>query len=247
MTASTLRCPGCGAPAAADAARCTYCNSALATVTCASCFAPMFKGSRFCAMCGAEAVRDLVDNDTPLHCPRCRETMQGMQLGSIRVSECAECGGLWVDPAVLQTLCNDRARHNDVIATLSARAAPQAAIADIVRYVPCPACAKLMNRTNFSHISGVIIDVCRHHGIWLDRGEMEHIIAFVESGGLTKQREREIEQLADESRRLRALEARSSNTSYPQDNPQWMPLRGGMGQAESMDGVLAALAGLLHS
>jgi Zn-finger nucleic acid-binding protein len=163
------------------------------------------------------------------------------------VSECAECGGLWVDPAILQTLCNDREHHTAVIATLSARAAPRAAIADVVRYVPCPACAKLMNRTNFSHISGVIIDVCRNHGIWLDRGELEHIIAFVESGGLAKQREREIEQLADESRRLRALEARSGNTTYPPDNPQLMPLRGGLAQAESMDGVLAALAGLLHS
>lgn len=247
MTASTLRCPGCGAPAAADAARCAYCNSALATVTCASCYAPMFKGSRFCAKCGAEAVRDLVDDDTPLHCPRCRETMQGMQLGAIRVSECAECGGLWLDPAVLQTLCNDRQRHSDVIATLSARAAPRNVIADVVRYAPCPTCAKLMNRTNFAHISGVIIDVCRDHGIWLDRGELEHVIQFVESGGLSKQREREIEQLADETRRLRALEARSGNTSYPSENVRSIPLRSGMGSTESMDGVLAALTGLLRS
>ncbi len=207
----------------------------------------MFKGSRFCARCGAEAVRDLLDNETPLHCPRCRETLQGMQLGTIRVSECAECGGLWVDPAVLQTLCNDREHHTAVIATLSSRAAPRSTIADIVRYVPCPTCAKLMNRTNFSHISGVIIDVCRNHGIWLDRGEMEHIIAFVESGGLAKQREREIEQLADETRRLRALEARSGTTAFTADSPQFITLHGRMAQAESMDGVLSALAGLLHS
>jgi len=207
----------------------------------------MFKGSRFCAKCGAEAARNLVDDDTPLHCPRCRETMQGMQLGTIRVSECAECGGLWLDPAILQTLCSDRERHSDVVATLSARAGARHVIADVVRYVPCPTCAKLMNRTNFSHISGVIIDICRDHGIWLDRGELEHIIQFVESGGLIRQREREIEQLADETRRLRALETRNGNMSYPSENMRSVPLRSGMGSAESMDGVLAALAGLLHS
>ena len=247
MTASTLRCPGCGAPAAADAARCAYCNSALATVTCASCFAPMFKGSRFCAKCGAEAVRELVDDEKPLHCPRCRETMQGMQLGGIRVSECAECGGLWLDPATLQTLCDDRERHAEVIATLSAHAALRSVITGVVHYVPCPMCAKLMNRTNFAHISGVILDVCRNHGVWLDRGELEHIIEFVESGGLVKQRERELEQLADETRRLKALESRSGNMSYPSENMRSIPRHDGVGSAESMDGVLSALAGLLHS
>ena len=173
--------------------------------------------------------------------------MQGMQLGAIRVSECAECGGLWLDPAVLQTLCNDRQRHNDVIATLSARAAPRNVIADVVRYVPCPTCTKLMNRTNFAHISGVIIDVCRDHGIWLDRGELEHIIQFVESGGLVKQREREIEQLADENRRLRALELRTSTTSYQGEGTRTVYTRRGSESAENMDGVLSALAGLLHS
>ena len=207
----------------------------------------MFKGSRFCARCGAEAVRELVDDEKPLHCPRCRETMQGMQLGAIHVSECAECGGLWLDPATLQTLCDDRERHADVIATLSAHAAVRSVISDTVRYVPCPQCGKLMNRTNFAHISGVILDVCRHHGVWLDRGELEHIIQFVESGGLVVQREREREQLADETRRLAALAARSGNASYPSENIESIPRRGGIGSAESMDGVLSALAGLLHS
>lgn len=207
----------------------------------------MFKGSRFCAKCGAEAARNLVDDEKPLHCPRCRETMQGMQLGAIRVSECAECGGLWLDPATLQTLCTDRERHNDVIATLSARAALRNVIADVVRYVPCPTCAKLMNRTNFSHISGVIIDVCRDHGVWLDRGELEHIIHFVESGGLVKQREREIEQLADENRRLRALESRSSTISYQDEGMRTVQVRGVSRSEENINGVLAALAGLLHS
>ena len=206
----------------------------------------MFKGSRFCAKCGAEAVRDLVDDATPLQCPRCRNTMQGMQLGGIRVSECAECGGLWLDPVTLQTLCDDRERHADVIATLSAHAATRSTITDGIRYVPCPACAKLMNRTNFSHISGVIIDVCRHHGVWLDRGELEHIIEFVESGGFIKQREREREQLADEARRLTALQARSGTTAYPSEI-MFPGRRRDSAPGESMDGVLSALAALLHS
>ena len=44
----------------------------------------MFKGSRFCAQCGAKAIRALVNDAKPLHCPRCRDTMQGMLLAGIR-------------------------------------------------------------------------------------------------------------------------------------------------------------------
>ena len=44
-----------------------------------------------------------------------------------------------------------------------------------------------------------------------------------------------------------SFESRSGNTSYPSENVPSVPLRTGMGSGESMDGVLAALAGLLHS
>lgn len=203
---SVLRCPGCGAPAATDSAACEYCGSALATVTCPSCFAPMFMGSRFCARCGAEATRAVVDEETPLSCPRCGEGMQSLRLGGTSVHECAACGGLWIDPASLQRLCDAREEHSAVANALAARI-PTATAPDVVRYVPCPRCAKLMNRVNFSKSSGVIMDVCKTDGVWLDRGELQRVIDFVEHGGLTLAREREREHLQDEQRRLAAMEA----------------------------------------
>ena len=81
MTDAVLRCPGCGAPAPADAACCEYCGSALATVTCPSCFGAMFAGSRFCSRCGAEATRTVVDDAVVLPCPRCDDPMQALRLG----------------------------------------------------------------------------------------------------------------------------------------------------------------------
>ena len=42
-----------------------FASSALATVTCPSCFAPLFKGSRFCPSCGAEATRESVLAEGP--------------------------------------------------------------------------------------------------------------------------------------------------------------------------------------
>lgn len=208
MSEPALRCPGCGAPCNADAAVCAYCGSALATVTCASCFAPMFAGSRFCARCGAEASRELLEEETPLKCPRCREPMQALRLGATMARECGACGGLWLDPDSLQQLSDSREEHGDVVAMLAARVPSVAAPPDVVRYVPCPRCEKLMNRKNFAQSSGVVLDVCAKHGIWLDRGELERLLGFVANGGLARARAREHERLIEEQRRLAALQSR---------------------------------------
>jgi Zn-finger nucleic acid-binding protein len=49
-----------------------------------------------------------------------------------------------------------------------------------------------MNRINFKSISGVLIDVCSDHGVWLDKGELTHLRTFIASGGLDKAQDREI-------------------------------------------------------
>jgi Zn-finger nucleic acid-binding protein len=40
-----------------------------------------------------------------------------------------------------------------------------------------------MQRRNFRKKSGVIIDSCPSHGIWLDADELEQIAGFILSGG----------------------------------------------------------------
>jgi Zn-finger nucleic acid-binding protein len=213
MPELALRCPGCGAPASADAASCEYCGAALATVTCPSCFAAMFAGSRFCAHCGAEAKRESIEEQKPLTCPRCREDMQALRLGATEARECAQCGGLWLDPDALQRLANAREESAGVVSVLAARIPRSATPPDVVRYVPCPRCAKLMNRTNFAHSSGVVLDVCKTHGVWLDRGELQRVLGFIESGGLTLARERERQQLVEEQHRLTSLAERSPHSA----------------------------------
>jgi Zn-finger nucleic acid-binding protein len=172
----------------------------------------MFAGSRFCARCGAEATREKVDDATPLDCPRCAGPLQALTLGAMSVRECAACGGLWMDPATLQELSDAREEHASVVSTLAARVPANAATPDTVRYIPCPRCAKLMNRVNFAHASGVILDVCKNDGVWFDRGELQRIVSFVEHGGLAVAREHEKEQLAEERRRLAAARAASALT-----------------------------------
>lgn len=217
MPEPALRCPGCGAPAAADSVACDYCGSALATVTCPSCFASMFAGSRFCAHCGAETTRELLDDATPQACPRCRAELELLRLGGTTLRSCTGCGGLWLEPAALQQLCDAHEQRAGVTSVLAARVPTGTGSPDVIRYVPCPTCAKLMNRVNFSHSSGVIVDICKQHGVWLDRGELQRVLGFVDAGGLAVARDRERERLVEEQRRLKALQTASSGSTGAPD------------------------------
>lgn len=59
-----------------------------------------------------------------------------------------------------------------------------------------------MNRLNYSKCSGVIIDRCIEHGVWLDGGELEKIYHFVNSGGIEHAKRKEVEELERRKRRL---------------------------------------------
>lgn len=166
----------------------------------------MFAGSRFCARCGAEVRREVLEDATPLSCPRCREPMQALRLGDTVARECAACGGLWLDPESLQRLSDGREAQTEVVSVLGARVPTMSTPPDVVRYVPCPQCGRLMNRKNFAQSSGVVLDVCANHGVWLDRGELERVLGFVAGGGLARARAREQERLVEEQRRLVALQ-----------------------------------------
>ena len=58
-----------------------------------------------------------------------------------------------------------------------------------------------MNRMNYASRSGVIINVCRPHGIWLDRDCMRQIIEFIRGGGLDQARKVEMQELVEARRR----------------------------------------------
>ncbi len=80
-----------------------------------------------------------------------------------------------------------------------------------------------MNRQNFARLSGVIVDVCKGHGVWFNAGELQAIVEFVRAGGLERARAREKAELEDARRQL-----------HPESNPQ--AIRGGSILAMDLDG-----------
>lgn len=204
MTAETLRCPGCGAPASSDEPACTHCGARLATIACPSCFGMMFLGSRHCPHCGQRAEREDSADAEPLPCPRCGQTLHAARVGGLQVRDCPGCGGVWLEAEAFHAVTADREAQAAVLAfapPVAERAQPEAA----VRYAPCPCCGAMMNRVNFARISGVVVDTCRAHGTWFDREELRRIVEFIRAGGLEASRERERRQLEEERRRLEAV------------------------------------------
>jgi Zn-finger nucleic acid-binding protein len=199
--AAVLRCPGCGAPATTDLHACSHCSARLATVACPSCFGRVFSGTRHCPHCGTRADRasSAVD-ERSFSCPRCAGELNPVQVGGVRLRECARCSGVWVAPEDFARVTTDAEQQAAVLAFRAD--APPAAVEARVQYLSCPVCGKLMNRNNFQRISGVILDQCKDHGAWLDADELRRIIEFIRAGGVDRARAMQKQALEDERRRL---------------------------------------------
>jgi len=173
---------------------------------CRNCGAPMPKDTLICPYCKTRHDVDLkgvhhytlVEPESPRICPRCNKPLQTIDLkidGTFLVERCDQCMGMFFDPNELETLLEKSVsnvyeidynrlkelrhlkRHRDYSVT----------------YIKCPVCSKLMNRINYGSQSGVIIDKCRHHGIWLDGGELRQILDWTKAGGQIHHEKKQIE------------------------------------------------------
>jgi Zn-finger nucleic acid-binding protein len=131
--------------------------------------------------------------------------MTWARVGEADLLECGTCDGTWVEAVTFERICADRESQAALLhapheAPRTAGAAPP------FRYRPCLKCGKLMNRVNFGRLSGAIVDVCRGHDTFLDRGELHQIVRFIQEGGIDRARTAEREGLAGDRRRLLDLE-----------------------------------------
>jgi len=176
------------------------------TKTCYHCGKSINAALMICPFCGGH-IKDKAE-DIPPSCPRCKKSLvtytQSPPLqdenSNAHYELCPDCGGLWLDRGKFRraTRESDVYREESLIINEYVKKPPQ----DTVTYVPCVRCGKIMNRKNFARISGVIIDECGNHGVWLDAGELEKIRHFIADGGLERVQDREIEKNRVEIERL---------------------------------------------
>lgn len=195
----------CGAPVSAGATQCDHCGARLQMVACPSCFGMVFAGDKFCPHCGAAIARAEVDDGKTELCPRCQVNMQAIVIGKTHLRECAKCEGIWAGTAELQEICEDRDDQTAVLGT--AGLAPHPVGLDLnIHYLRCPVCSQFMNRVNFAHCSGVVVNVCKADGTWFDKDQLRRIVEFIRGGGLERARKDEIDELASRQRELKAAQ-----------------------------------------
>ena len=234
MDAPTLRCSACGGALPDGVGLCPFCRSTVAARRCLSCFHANLSSAEHCAACGRGLGLEPVAEPESMACPACAIPFVAVPAASRGqaeglVHECPRCRGQFVDHATLRALCEERLAMAE--APRSAR--KPAATLGPVRYLPCPVCKARMNRKNFGERSGVVVDVCKHHGSWFDDGELPAVLAFVEAGGLREADRRAEQRKADEVRA--AASAAFTARHDPHD------VHGGAGDGESLLGLLRAL------
>jgi Zn-finger nucleic acid-binding protein len=142
--------------------------------------------------------------------------MRQVDLGDTELMECDRCGGMWVDAETFERICGSR----EVRASVLHHGSPseQSAQTTEIRYRPCVRCGTMMNRLNFGRLSGTVVDVCKGHGTFLDRGELHRIVRFIEDGGLERARQRQLDDIKEEEKRLRSLQHSGGSFGHGVEN-----------------------------
>jgi Zn-finger nucleic acid-binding protein len=196
--ADVVCCAHCGAPRTKGALACEYCGADFTLhdrdldTVCPHCFARVGHRDRFCHWCGARINPEMVAGEqTKLNCPACGagDTLASRPISGVSALECNRCAGIWLGADSFRQLTDEAAKEGFHI---DCRTLPPKVRAEqvetpqpkAVRYRPCAVCSKLMERRNYAH-SGVIVDVCKDHGVWFDADELPRILDWIHVGGMT--------------------------------------------------------------
>jgi len=160
--------------------------------TCQQCHKEFNADFSVCPFCGHPKEEEGSINKIPL-CPHCRIPLKSAEIRGSRIYLCPECHGLWLKSDEFNFLVSKRDVYKDESIPKKYERKPLSGGKPAAMYVPCPVCNSLMNRQNFKKISGVIIDICKKHGVWLDAGELDQIRSFVANVDYDEELARHIE------------------------------------------------------
>jgi Zn-finger nucleic acid-binding protein len=175
-----------------------------------------------CSYCGSRNNVDLrgiheytvTTPESDRDCPRCNVKMQTLNIqadGTFLIEQCRECFGLFFDPGELEALLESSVTNVFAIDYQRLDASVRGRAPETVRYERCPVCGTYMNRVNFGSRSGVVVDRCKGHGVWLDGGQLRQLLEWKKAGGqlLHQKVQAEREQEEAERERERAAERKA--------------------------------------
>ena len=162
---------------------------------CIYCSAPLPKKGLNCSYCNklnplnAKLLESAKKLDSKHLCPCCNLKLEKLQTAFVTLEYCKECDGVLIAEDEFEKLItykvNPQSKFNPHYLRFiqdhprDNRKKPQ--------FHPCPICQKSMAVVNYKKQSGIIIDICEEHGIWLDGGELRQIIEWYAVGGDKKE------------------------------------------------------------
>lgn len=133
----------------------------------------------FCPFCGGRQdvnlrrihFRDLGFN-APMACPECCSPLSRIESDAgpvLQIERCPTCCGLFFNPGEVEAPLD--AQTSPLVWLDPVRLNRIAEDFEEERKIPyrwCPACSERMSHADFGGHSGVILDCCGSHGLWLD-------------------------------------------------------------------------------
>ncbi|MCW2921499.1 MAG: hypothetical protein JWL76_1373 [Thermoleophilia bacterium] len=119
-----------------------------------------------------------------MRCPVCTTALSTGTHEGRPIAGCATCSGRFVSYESLRGILADvtKPRPGHEHATAMASAGTAATVEGDGRPpLACPECDDPMRRYVHQYASGVWVDSCEVHGIWLDAGELERLEAYAEA------------------------------------------------------------------
>lgn len=207
---------------------------------CVSCGAPLPDNKVTCVYCGTRNDIDLQgidyntthESDEQRICPRCDIPLKTIDLkigGHFYIEKCDECHGMFFDNGELEEVLKNKVKDGGIVKRklLNSLRELDSKSIDVIakkQYIKCPVCNKLMNRQSYAFKSGVVLNSCKDHGLWLDNGQLKTLFEWKKLGGetlakeqgdrlekqKTKEKERKNKELAIE----KELDSDIHNSSY---------------------------------
>lgn len=185
--------------------------------SCCNCSAPLPTNTPRCRYCGTRNDMDFVAmkrfavsrEECNRQCPHCQirlHTVRLTQDGAFVIERCDTCYGLFFDPGEVQAfLQSSVARAHEINYKEISNINQERFKANRqFRYIKCPECGKVMNRINFGYRSGVVLDQCKDHGVWLDNGELIHLMEWKKAGGQLLDEQVKTRRAEEKQRKARA-------------------------------------------
>jgi len=159
---------------------------------CSYCHAPLPQRGMVCPYCQQNNTLNLrsigetekIQTEQTLLCPLCEIPLsRHRHANAVCFDHCERCDGLFIEEDNLLSCVESYAeKHSKIDSSKIKRFImenPRNNHKDIT-YHKCPYCTLPMKHIMYKKVSGIHLDICEEHGIWIDGGELKQIFEWTQ-------------------------------------------------------------------